>query len=305
MNNQKVIEVNGRDTTVSDMRHWRLNPEGFLPMGSKEASLMWQLLMRIKQGWERLDANLILSALDEEFSYWDDKGQCINLEGYRYYLPISFDAIRRDAALSQVDLVVIYESLYSSCFPYALRLVFKNAIRLLTIGFNYGKVSALIMEDPDIFTYEPTFAKGGIVQEEGLPRVFGHKCNETDRGRRMTDAEAQSYAVQTVTELFKEARAEVLEPNERFCGNIPCVITKCGPDVYYHWLSLSFFNMKAGSHDPIGHSDEMMREFCAEAQARGAWPMMMSVSFANMLGAGEPLCGDPYCFRVFEAMPLI
>ena len=305
MNNEKVIAVNGRNTPVANVRHWRLNPEDFLPMGRNGASPMWQLLMLIKQGWERLDANLVLSALDDEFSYWDDKGQRIDLEGYRDYLPISFDAIRRESALCQVDLVVIYESLYPSCFPYALRLVFKNAIRLLTIGFNRGKVSALIMSDPDIFTYEPTFAKGGIVQEEGLPRVFDHNCHETDRGRRMTDEEAQSYAVLIVTDLFKEARAEILEPNERSCGNIPCVITKCGPDVYYHWLSLSFFNMKAGSHDPIGHSDEMMREFCAEAQARGAWPMMMSVSFANMLGAGEPLCGDPYCFRVFEATPLI
>ena len=311
MNNTKfVADANGRETAVANLRHWRLHPEEFLPIGrngsSPEWQPEWQLLMQIKLGWERLDANLILSALNEEFMYWDDKGHRLDLAGYRYYLPISFDAIQRDAALCQVDLVVIYESLYPRCFPYALRLVFKNATRLLTFGFNNGKASVLYMADPDMFTYEPTFAKGGILQEEGLPRVFDCKCHETDRSRRMTDAEAQYYAVQIVTELFKEARAEVLEPDERFCGNIPCVITKCGPDVYYHWLSLSFFNMKTGSNNPIGQCDEeMIREFSSQAQARGAWPMIMDVSFANMLGGDEPLCGDPYCFRVREAMPLI
>lgn len=94
--------------------------------------------------------------------------------------------------------------------------------------------------------------------------------------------ERQKNAVQTVAELFKEARAEVIEPGERFNGNIPCVITKCGQDVYYHLLSVSIYNMKSNSYDSIDTSDEMLREFAVEVKARGGWSILSD-------DHGEPL----------------
>ena len=43
------------------------------------------------------------------------------------------------------------------------------------------------MTDPQIFTFEPTLAKGAIVGDNGEPRVFCHECADVDKGKPMEE----------------------------------------------------------------------------------------------------------------------
>jgi len=298
VNNNKLIEINGMKVPVARVKHWRYSHDALLPMQNHDAGQKWVALQKIACGWARLDADLILSCLNDAFtygSYWV-KGNGMSLEEYREYLPKKFSTIRNSGSGPKIDIVVLYEGLVPEEFPYAIRLIQGSNTCLLTLKFNNGKVSSMYMTDPDIYTYEPTFMKGGIINENGEPRVFEHRCAEADKGRAMTTAELQSFAVECIAGLFRDAGSDVIGVHKSAYKEFPNLITKCGPDLFYHRL------------DVVGHgkdgfmSDEDRDEFLNAAKVNGAYPMVMPVSFWSVNDDSEKaVCGGLYFLKVHES----
>ena len=298
MKNDKLIEIDGMKVLVSQVKHWRYSHDAFMPMQNREAHFKWLALQNIAYAWVKLDAGLILSCLNDVFSYgsyWV-KGKEMSLAEYRDYLPQKFATIRRSGSRLKIDIVVLYEGLVPEEFPYAMRIIQGDHACLLTLKFNGDKVSSMYMTDPDIYTYEPTFVKGGIMSNEGDPRIFEHVCAETDKGRMMSAVELQAFAVECVANLFREVGAEIVGVHKSAYKEFPNLITKCGPDIFYHRL------------DVVGHgqdgfvSDEDRDEFLSTARSNGAYPMVMPVSFWNANDDPEKaVCGGQYFLKVHES----
>ena len=221
----------------------------------------------------------------------------LDLNGYRDYLPKKFDTIRNSNSRPRVDIAVLYEGLTPEEFPYALRLIQGDVTCLLTMRFKGVKVSSLYMTDPDIYTYEPTFAKGGIRDENDEPRVFRHECEEPDRGRPMSEKELQGFAVKCIEQLYREAGAEIEGVYKSEYKEFPNLIVKCGCDLYYHRIDVSD---RANDGAVVGEDRE---EFIAAAKMHDAWPMVLPVSFwcADTNG-GEAVCGGSFFMKVRESV---
>ena len=299
MNNNKLILVNGAKVPVSRVKHWRYAPQKIVPLRSELETLRWRTLEAIRQGWNLLDASMILDQLDDSFtygSYWVN-GSGMDLAGYRDYLPGKFDTIRKSGSGPKVDIAVLYEGLTPEEFPYALRLVQGDVTCLLTMKFTGAKVSSMYMTDPDIYTYEPTFAKGGITDSNGEPRVFRHECEEADRGRSMGEKELQEFAVKCIEQLYREAGAEIVGVYKSKYKEFPNLVVKCGCDLFYHRIDVS----ERENEGAI--ADEDRDEFIAAAKMHGAWPMVLPVSFwcADTEG-GDAVCGGSFFMKVLESV---
>lgn len=299
MDNNKLILINGSKVPVARVKHWRYAPQNIVPMRGEEETLRWMALESIRRGWNQLDPSIILKCLDEGFkygSYWAN-GSDMDLNGYRDYLPKKFDTIRNSNSRPRVDIAVLYEGLTPEEFPYALRLIQGDVTCLLTMRFKGVKVSSLYMTDPDIYTYEPTFAKGGIRDENDEPRVFRHECEEPDRGRPMSEKELQGFAVKCIEQLYREAGAEIEGVYKSEYKEFPNLIVKCGCDLYYHRIDVSD---RANDGAVVGEDRE---EFIAAAKMHDAWPMVLPVSFwcADTNG-GEAVCGGSFFMKVRESV---
>ncbi len=299
MDNKKFILLNGMKVPVAKVKHWRKAPQNIIPMRSEAEMLRWTAFERIRRGWNLLDANLILESLHERFtygSYWV-RAEDLDLEGYRDYLPKKFNTMRTSKRGPEVGIAVLYESLSPEEFPYALRLVQGDTTTLLTMQFTGSQVSSLYMTDPDGYTYEPTFAKGVILDADtGEPRVFQHECNRVEQGRPMTEQELQQFGVQCIAQLYREAGAEIEGVYTNTCKEYPNVITRCGCDLYYHRVDLS---ERTGADEL---PNDGRREFVAIAKKNGAWPMALPVSLwcADTNGS-VAVCGGSFFLKVREA----
>lgn len=297
MNNEKIIEVNGVKVPVGSVKHWRLAPERVVPMRGEEETSRWMALEALRRGWDALDAGEILGMLDDNFeygSYW--VRDSMDLAAYREYLPKKFDSIRESGSRPATSIVVLYESLTPGEFPYAIRLKQGDVTTLLTLRFNGVMISGLYMTDPDIYTYEPTFRKGGILSVDGEPRCFRHHCQETDIGREMTFVELQSFVVECVARLFVEADAVVKSIHKSEYKEFPNIVTKSGHDVFYHRIDIS------GFHGDTAVINEEVDEYVAAAKQNDAWPMVMPVSFMCIEGNGsKAVCGGSFFLKVLES----
>ena len=299
MDNNKLISINGAKVPVARVKHWRYAPRDIVPMRGEAETLRWMALEAIQFGWNKLDPNAVLDCLDDDFmygSYWVG-GSDMDLNGYRDYLPKKFDTIRKSNSRPKVDIVVLYEGLTPEEFPYALRLIQGDITCLITIRFRGVKVSSLYMTDPDIYTYEPTFAKGGIRDKNGGPRLFRHDCEASERGRPMREKELQGFAVECIEQLFHEAGAEIEGVHKSEYKEFPNLIVKCGCDLYYHRIDVSD---RENDGAVVGEDRE---EFIAAAKMHGAWPMVLPVSFwcADTNG-GEAVCGGSFFMKVRESV---
>ena len=155
----------------------------------------------------------------------------------------------------------------------------------------------MYMTDPDIYSYEPTFAKGGIRDENDEPRVFRHECEEPDRGRPMSEKELQGGAVKCIEQLYREAGAEIEGVYKSEYKEFPNLIVTCGCDRYYHRIDVSGC---ANDGAVVGEDRE---EFIAAAKRHDAWPMVLPVSFwcADANG-GEAVCGGSFFMKVRESV---
>lgn len=298
MNNDKLIEIDGVKMPISKIRHWQYRPEEFVPNRSEDEIIMWSLLMEIKRGWDALDANRITSILSDDFSYgsyWV-KGQDMDVKAYRDYLPKKFETISRTGSKPQIDIVVLYEGLTPLDFPYALRLRQGNVTTILILKFKGGSVSSLYMTDPEIFTYEPTFAKGGIVDENGEPRLFVHECDEVRAGCPMTKEEMQEFVVRCVSGLMREAGDEVDGVYRSPYKEFPSIVTRCGSDTFYHRIDVSNYDRDNGV------IESELQEFIKTANLHKAWPMVMPVSLMCATSeSGAPICGGGFFMKVLES----
>lgn len=283
---------------VSRVKHWRFCPEEFLPDRTEIEMLQWASLEAIKLGWERLDASLIFRVLDENFtygSYWV-KGQVLDLAGYCDYLAKKFETILKSGTRPKTSVAVLYEGLTPERFHYALCLTQGSVTCLLTVAFNGEKVSSLYMTEPDIFTYEPTFRKGGITGDNGEPMPFVHCCNSSDKGRKMTPSELQAFAVECVVSRMQRAGGNVTGVHRHFCKAFPNIITKCGSDTFYHRIDV--FLPTEG--EELIEND--MLEFVETAQSHNAYPMSMPISLWCMDSEdASPVCGGTFFVKVFES----
>lgn len=300
MDNKKMILVNGVKVPVSKVKHWRLQPDDFIPTRCNVEATQWRLLNEVKLGWEQMDASRIFDVLDEEFSYgsyWVKEN--LNLQGYKDYLEKKFDTIVKNKSIPKVDIVVLYEALTPGGFPYALRLIQGEVVTLLTFSVSIKSVTSLYMTDPDIYTYEPTFAKGGILGANGEPLAFKHKCTAEDAGREMTNEELQAFAVDCIASLFRGANANIANINAGLYGGFPNIVTKSGADTFYHRIDVAQF--------PITESiDKDKKELIDIARDNEAWPMIMTVSlFCIESDGGTPLCGSSFFLKALESRPLI
>ncbi len=301
MNNNKLILVNGAKVPVSKVKHWRYAPHKIVPLRSELETVRWRVLEAIRQGWNQLDASMILDLLDDSFtygSYWVNSSE-MDLAAYRDYLPGKFETIRKSGSGPKVDIAVLYEGLTPEEFPYALRLIQGAVTCLLVIKFNGVKVSSMYMTDPDIYTYEPTFAKGGITDSNGELRVFRHECGVDDRGRPMDEKEIQEFAVKCIEQLYREAGAEIAGVYKSEYKEFPNLVVKCGCDLFYHRIDVS----ERGNDGAV--ADEDRDAFIATAKMHGAWPMVLPVSFwcADTEG-GEAVCGGSFFMKVLESVIL-
>ncbi|MGN0844344.1 MAG: hypothetical protein ACI4QT_03890 [Kiritimatiellia bacterium] len=261
-------------------------------------TVQWNAFLALRKAWEALDASILEPHLSPDFSYgsyWV-KAQNLDRKGYLDYLPGKFNTIRRTAAKPAIRIAVLYEGLAPQNFCYALELTQGDAKTLLTVSFDGSKISSLYMTDPDIFTYERTFAKGGILDSNGEPRAFRHKCMDTENGKTMTPNQQIAFATECVATLFQEAEADITGIFKSGHKEFPNIIAKTGGDTFYHRIDVS---------TPSNDGALVEREcagFAATAITNGAWPMRMPVSlFCIETFGGRPLCGGSFFLKVYES----
>ena len=298
MNENMMIEINGQKIPISKVKHWRFAPHEFVPFRSAQETAQWSAFLALRKAWDTLDASVIAPYLSNDFSYgsyWV-KGQNLNLAGYLDYLPSKFDTIRRTGSKPQLALAVLYEGLAPQDFCYALEMTQGDVKTLLIVSFDGGQIQSLYMTDPQIFTYERTFAKGGILDENGEPRVFKHTCEANEAGKPMTLGQQVAFAVENIATLFNEAKADVPGVFKSAYKEFPNIITKTGDDTFYHRIDVS-----TPANDCKISAAEIA-EFSAAAKMHHAWPMVMLVSlFCSETNGGTPLCGGSFFLKVHEA----
>lgn len=298
MNNGMMIMINGQKVPVSKVKHWSFAPDRFVPNRSDAEIRQWSIFMGVKDAWERLDPGIFMKVLSPSFSYgsyWVRSGD-LNRDRYQEYIKGKFDTIRRTNSGPKLEVVVLYEGLAPEQFCYALRMRQGEVTTLLTFRFDDQGLASLYMTDPQIFTFEPTFAKGGIVGADGEPRMFRHECAPGEAGQRMSRESCHAFAVECVAELFREAGAEIAGNFRSDCKEFPNIITKCGADTFYHRIDLA---QPAGDHAP--HAGEF-EEFVAAARQHGAWPMVMPVSLLCADADGsQPLSGGNFSIKCLES----
>lgn len=301
MNENLMIEIGGRKIPVAKVKHWLFAPHEFMPFRSALETAQWSAFLALRKAWDTLDASILTPYLSDNFSYgsyWV-KEQNLNLTGYLDYLPKKFDTIRRTGSKPELSLSVLYEGLAPQNFCYALEMTQGDVRTLLTVSFDGGQIQSLYMTDPQIFTYERTFAKGGILDENGEPRVFKHRCETDEIGKPMTTRQQVAFAVECVVALFKEAGSNVSGIFKSCYKEFPNIITKTGDDTFYHRIDVS---------TPVNDcaiSDAEIAEFSAAAEMHDAWAMVMPVSlFCTETNGGMPLCGGSFFMKVLEARPL-
>ena len=285
MKNGKMIALDGRKVPVSRVKHWRLSPEGVNPRGRE-----WQLLDAVKEAWERLDASHVGDWLGEGFSYgsyW--VADSLDKAGYLGYLPKKFASIGKTGTKPDIHVAVLRESLTPDVFPYALHLTQGEVQTLLTFTFLRGWIEGLYMTDPEIFTWEPAFRQGGILDGNGEPRVFAHHCPDGEAGKGMTEADEKAFAVECVAGLFTEAGASVGPLYKGGYREFPNIVVRVGDDTFYHRVRLE---REAGAD---------LEEFAETARSHGAWASDMEVSlFCFDTDGREAVRGGSFAVKVKE-----
>lgn len=293
-----LILINGQKIPVRKIKHWAFHPEEFVPNRSEEEIWKWSIFTGVKDAWERLDPDIFMHVLSPSFSYGSYWVHNENLDrsGYQDYIKKKFNTIRQTNSCPKMDIAVMYEGLAPEKFCYALHMRQGEVTTLLTFGFDEHGLASLYMTDPQIFTFEPTFAKGGIVDKNGEPRLFRHNCLPQEKGRVMSSSQFQSFAVECVTELFSEAGAEIKGSFKSKYKEFPNIITSSGPDTFYHRIDVS---LPTQGTDVL---DEELKEFISAATVNNAWPMVMPVSlYCSDSNGREPLCGGDFFMKVIES----
>jgi len=298
MNNDMMIMINGQRLPVSRVKHWAFSPESFVPNRSESEMMQWNILKGVKDAWERLDPSVFMRVLSPGFSYgsyWVNSNN-LDRDGYQKYIKEKFDTIRRTNATPKLDVVVLYEGLAPEQFYYALRMRQGNVETLLTFRFDEQGLASLYMTDPQIFTFEPTFVKGGIVKDNGEPRIFKHTCPSAREGTLMSAKQLQEFAVECVTKLYREAGAIVSGCFKSVYKEFPNIITKCGPDTFYHRVDVSM------PDEQNRVSGEEIEEFLSAARANNAWAMVMPISlYCTETNGEQPLCGGSFFMKAMES----
>ena len=300
MNDNMLVRIDGQNVPVKCVKHWSFSPESFVPNRSEREMHQWGLFQKIKDAWVRLDPSIFMKVLSPNFSYgsyWVN--QNLDCKGYQHYIREKFNTIRVSNSKPELQEVVLYEGLAPQDFCYALRMRQNNIETLLTCKFDdYGIVSMYIT-DPQIFTFEPTFSKGGVVDEKGEPRLFTHVCSPDLIGKVMSASQLQEFAVECITLLFKESGAEIVGGHKSCCKEFPNIVTKCGPDTFYHRIDVS-----SASEDYVIYREDV-KEYLAIAAEKNAWPMVMPVSlFCAETGGRDCLCGGSFFIKALEARKL-
>ena len=125
MNNNMMIEVDGRRLPVSKVKHWRFSPHTFVPFRNEKESAQWAAFMTLWETWDTLDASKIEPYLSPDFtygSYWV-KSKMLDRKGYLDYLPPKFNSIRQSNSKPTLALAVLYEGLAPQDFCYALEMI--------------------------------------------------------------------------------------------------------------------------------------------------------------------------------------
>lgn len=298
MNENMMIEIDGRKVPVAKVKHWSFAPHEFVPFRSPIETAQWSAFLALRKAWDTLDASVIEPFLSKDFSYgsfWV-KGQNLGLAGYLDYLPGKFDTIRRTGAKPELALSVLYEGLTPQDFCYALEMTQGDVTTLLTVSFDGGQIRSLYMTDPQIFTYERTFAKGGILDENGEPRIFKHRCETNENGKPMTPEQQVAFAVENIATLFNEAKADISCVFKSAYKEFPNIITKTSCDSFYHRIDVS----SPASDCKISAAE--IAEFSSAANMHHAWSMIMPVSlFCTETNGGTPLCGGSFFMKVHES----
>lgn len=298
MNEKMMIEIDGRQVPVAKVKHWRLAPHEFVPFRSALEVAQWSAFLALWKAWDRLEASIIEPFLSTDFSYgsyWV-KAQNMDRAGYLEYLPGKFNTIKKSNSKPALALAVLYEGLTPQDFCYALEMTQGDVRTLLTVSFEGGRIRSLYMTDPQIFTYERTFAKGGILDENGEPRVFKHRCETDEIGKPMTYEQQIAFAVENVAVLFEEAKANISGVFKSGYKEFPNIITKTADDIFYHRIDVS-----TPAND-CKISEAEIAEFSAAANMHHAWPMIMPVSlFCCETNGTVPLCGGSFFMKVHEA----
>lgn len=298
MNEKMTIEINGQEIPVAKIKHWRYTPHDSVPYRSERESAQWFAFEALWKAWDMLDASIIEPFLAPDFSYgsyWV-KNQSMDRESYLEYLPGKFNTIKKTNSKPKLALAVLYEGLTPQDFCYALELTQGDVIGLLTISFQGGQIRSLYMTDPQIFTYERTFVKGGISDENGEPRVFKHRCDDDEIGKPMTIEQQIAFAIENVALLFNEAKANISGVFKSVYKEFPNIITTTGYDTFYHRIDIS-----TPAND-CKISEAEIAEFAMSAKIHKAWPMIMPVSlFCCETNGGAPLCGGSFFIKVYEA----
>lgn len=293
-----IIEINGQEIPVAKIKHWSLVPHEFVPFRSAMEAAQWSAFLALWKAWDRLDASIIEPFLSASFSYgsyWV-KNQSMDRAEYLEYLPAKFNTIQNSNSKPNLALAVLYEGLTPQDFCYALEMTQGDVRTLLTVSFEGGRIRSLYMTDPQIFTYERTFAKGGIHDENGEPRVFKHRCETGENGKPMTHEQQIAFAVENVAVLFEEAKANISGVFKSGYKEFPNIITTTGCDTFYHRIDVLM------PDNDFKLPEIEVAEFCESAKIHGAWPMIMPVSlFCCETNGGTPLCGGSFFMKVYES----
>lgn len=298
MNNDVTIMIGGRKVPVGQVKHWRLAPEDFVPNRSQGEMFQWGILLGVKDAWERLDPSIFMRVLSPHFtygSYWVHDST-LDRAAYQDYIRGKFNTIRKAGSIPSMNVVVLYEGLAPASFCYALRMRQGGVETLLTFKFDEYGLASLYMTDPQIFTFEPTFAKGGVVGEDGEPRVFRHSCSPEQKGRMMSAQQLQEFAVECVELLLRESGSRVECSFKSTYKEFPNIVTKSGPDTFYHRIDVSL----PEEGNPV--SSKKMDEFLAAAKVNNAWAMAMPIAlFCTETNGTRPLCGGRFFMKAMES----
>ncbi len=85
MNNDMLIEVDGRKIPVAKVKHWRFSPQDFVPFRSELETAQWTAFNAQRTAWQTLEVGPLADWLSHDFaygSYWV-KSQTLNRRLYR------------------------------------------------------------------------------------------------------------------------------------------------------------------------------------------------------------------------------
>lgn len=200
----KQVKINGQIVSLKKVLRCRYDNEKDNPFSTTQNERRWNTFLSVKNAWETLDANALLSELADDFeygSYWVDDPMR-GVDAYTEYIKEKFATIAKNNSQPIIFIVILREGIAPIDYTYALLLRQGETECLLLFDFLGDKISRLYMTDPDIHAFD--LYRIGVLDANGEPRMFKHNSISGRAGEDMTYEELLSFTTQVTATLLNE-----------------------------------------------------------------------------------------------------